>query len=495
VTDLDLVAANLGVLRRPVVLVTSDGDRSVPSSYSGRTVRQLLESAMVVRWLTQNYDGSVRHRKLRPMPIGLDLHSPQWQLGSRDAKIAHIAGLNTCGRKRADGVLCDAHLNQSHPDRAGMFRVLRNNRGVTFVAERLPFADLMRLYGEYQFVLSPRGSGLDCHRTWEAILAGCIVVTVKSPLDSMFIENGFPVVILETWAELNESLPQKLAEWRATYGPRTALGVVWPKLLSDYWTSDALVVGGTARDCAPHLPHVLARLDALAMNRRVWYVFYESNSSDDTLHILQRFVSERRGLVLTERTSGIRTERIAQGRNAIVEHVERLAGSYDFFVNLDLDDMTEHLDVSSVEQCLLRSNEWDIATANRRTLYYDLWALRTADKGDFLESRVHCIKGHTDTPVTADSLPCFVPALSEWFPLKQELREKATFPLDGPYFEVSSAFCGLAIYKTAFLRGARYVGKKKGDVPECEHVPFHAAIRAQFPHVRIVVAPYLVSGE
>jgi hypothetical protein len=44
------------------------------------------------------------------------------------------------------------------------------------------------------------------------------------------------------------------------------------------------------------------------------------------------------------------------------------------------------------------------------------------------------------------------------------------------------------------LRGARYEGTKRGGAPECEHVPFHAAIRAQFPRARIVVAPYLISG-
>jgi hypothetical protein len=70
----------------------------------------------------------------------------------------------------------------------------------------------------------------------------------------------------------------------------------------------------------------------------------------------------------------------------------------------------------------------------------------------------------------------------------------AAFPRRGrAYYEVVSAFGALAIYKTALLRGARYSGTKRG-VPECEHVPFHAAIKAQSPHARIVVAAYLISG-
>ena len=77
-TDLDVVAESLGALSAPVVLVTGDGDRAVPSSYADATVRALLASPMVERWLTQNYDGTVAHPKLRPVPIGLDLHTPRW---------------------------------------------------------------------------------------------------------------------------------------------------------------------------------------------------------------------------------------------------------------------------------------------------------------------------------------------------------------------------------------------------------------------------------
>ena len=88
-----------------------------------------------------------------------------------------------------------------------------------------------------------------------------------------------------------------------------------------------LIVGGTARDCAPFLPRAFAKLDELARGNRVYYVFYESNSADETLHMLRSFVARREGTVFTETTRGGRTERIARGRNVIVEHVESLIGA------------------------------------------------------------------------------------------------------------------------------------------------------------------------
>ena len=39
---------------------------------------------------------------------------------------------------------------------------------------------------KYAFVLSPRGRGLDCHRTWEALCLGCIPIVKKSPITKLF---------------------------------------------------------------------------------------------------------------------------------------------------------------------------------------------------------------------------------------------------------------------------------------------------------------------
>jgi hypothetical protein len=260
------------------------------------------------------------------------------------------------------------------------------------------------------------------------------------------------------------------------------------------WRPASLVIGGTARDCAPFLPAALSRLDELARGRRVYYVFYESNSADETLALLVAFVSTREGRVFTEKTAGTRTERIARGRNVVIEHVESVLdiSPYEFFINLDLDDRCA-FDVSSVRACLARSHEWDVATASQSREYYDRWALRTTAAGDMYEGQGHCIVGF-DIPAPTGS-GCVIPPISHWFP-GRGIEGKRTFPPDAPYFSVLSAFGALAIYKARLLRGARYSGGKPWDarVPECEHVPFHAAIARMFPGVRIVIAPYMISG-
>lgn len=55
---------------------------------------------------------------------------------------------------------------------------------------------------KYKFILSPFGTGIDCHRTWEAIMLGCIPIVKSSGIDELF--DDLPVVIVQDWDELTE---------------------------------------------------------------------------------------------------------------------------------------------------------------------------------------------------------------------------------------------------------------------------------------------------
>merc|ERR1712078_118818 len=77
-SDLENFSDLLYLLNKPVILVTTDGDRAVPSSYKKETVEKILNSSKIIKWYTQNYDQTLRHEKLNYYPIGLDLHSKIW---------------------------------------------------------------------------------------------------------------------------------------------------------------------------------------------------------------------------------------------------------------------------------------------------------------------------------------------------------------------------------------------------------------------------------
>ena len=48
--------------------------------------------------------------------------------------------------------------------------------------------------GRHRFVLSPRGNGLDAHRTWETMLVGAIPIVRHSPLHPLY--DRLPVLVV-----------------------------------------------------------------------------------------------------------------------------------------------------------------------------------------------------------------------------------------------------------------------------------------------------------
>jgi len=240
INDLDLFADNLHLLRIPIILITSDGDRSMPSTHDvNKIVKKILMSNMIIKWYTQNYDKSIIHPKLSHFPIGFDLHTPQWLVNnSISEKIKYMVNtrnMHPVDNRISNKILSDTHLSITHPDRARLYKLLENNKSIHFVDKQKSFTEITNLYNNYNFALSPRGNGLDCHRTWELLLAGVIVITKTSSLDNMYKKHNLPVVILKHWCELNDNLEDKLNEWYKIYIEKTSLENIFPRLTFDYW--------------------------------------------------------------------------------------------------------------------------------------------------------------------------------------------------------------------------------------------------------------------
>ncbi|CAF1021949.1 unnamed protein product [Adineta ricciae] len=64
---------------------------------------------------------------------------------------------------------------------------------------------------QYPFWLSPRGNGLDCHRTWEALYLGVIPIVWNSSLNSLYV--NLPIIVINDYTEITEKfLLTKLRE-------------------------------------------------------------------------------------------------------------------------------------------------------------------------------------------------------------------------------------------------------------------------------------------
>jgi hypothetical protein len=95
----------------------------------------------------------------------------------------------------------------------------------------------------YKFVISPEGNGIDCHRHYEALIAGCIPIIERNPL----IEEkyrGCPILWTTDYSEINSSyLERKYEEMKCEiydfsrlflsfYSPETQSEI---KQCGNYW--------------------------------------------------------------------------------------------------------------------------------------------------------------------------------------------------------------------------------------------------------------------
>ena len=238
-TDLDFFSENLDLINVKSILITSDGDRNMPSSYQKDTINSILSCEMIDKWFTQNFDLTNSSDKFNFYPIGINFHHKQEQMNLDVITIKDSLlklNLSQISKPKKMRIFCDSHLNITHPERLEMYNKIKDNPYIDFLDKRVDFNQIHNLYSDYHFILSPRGNGVDCYRTWEAFLFGAIVITLNSSLDKMYIDNNLPVVTLQNWEQLNcENLNQKLQTWLEFYKEKTVPENIISKFTLDYW--------------------------------------------------------------------------------------------------------------------------------------------------------------------------------------------------------------------------------------------------------------------
>jgi len=86
---------------------------------------------------------------------------------------------------------------------------------------------------QYPFWLSPRGNGLDCHRTWEALYLDVIPIVWNSTLNPLYTD--LPIIILDQPNEITEQFLRTKLKEIATLKVKNPTVYHFEKLRFKFW--------------------------------------------------------------------------------------------------------------------------------------------------------------------------------------------------------------------------------------------------------------------
>ena len=179
-------------IRYPYIVVTHNSDHSAP----GPCYNILDSEKKIIAWFGQNVEGK-SHPKLFNIPIGIA--NKCWVHGNVDVFLKYSKNRENQHRP----YLCYMNFSPStYPsEREGVW----NNFSRYSLCKKSSPKSLDTYLDDTlksKFVLSPRGNGLDCHRTWEALLMGAIPIVKSSTLDPLY--KDLPVLIVDNWEDINK---------------------------------------------------------------------------------------------------------------------------------------------------------------------------------------------------------------------------------------------------------------------------------------------------
>lgn len=183
-----------------VILVSGDCDPTVPEGLfeTDDAFKKFIESDKIIHWFTQNC--IVKHPKITGIPIGVDYNS------ILEEEVTKIR--NKPFHERTIQCYSNFHFTINEPHK---YIQDRKDALKAIPAELLYKEPLRRSHkdtfhnqSKYAFVVSPHGNGLDCHRTWEALVLGCIPIVKTSGIDYLF--EDLPVLIVKDWADVTKTL-------------------------------------------------------------------------------------------------------------------------------------------------------------------------------------------------------------------------------------------------------------------------------------------------
>lgn len=503
-----VVYPKLKATQTRIVLVTGDSDCSAPVSVlrHQEMFHSVAKEGLILHWFCQNID-LLDCPIVSPVPIGIDYHTihrkshwgePRTHFSEQDIKLDILSKRSKqAWNSRKHMVLLDAHLTAyTNPtDREMAYSVLKDKPFIQLLPKSKPRGEYWEFMNEHRFIVSPLGNGMDCHRTWEALVLGVVPIVRRSTISSLF--DGLPVIIVDKYEDITQELldnyeyPESFPEERLTLKYWNDMIHNTRDTLMDYREEckedgKTLVCG-----CVRNMGHrdyemkmMIDHVKKVLGEENVDFLWVESDSTDSTVEKLNKFTKVISMGKLSDKYPS-RTDRIAICRNVHLNYA--IKGGYDYMLIMDPDENifipkdTKELMTKYVGSSKCGKYAGVFANTN---LYYDVWALRSDE----------C---PMDCWIEFDLAPG-PPTIQK--KMTHIGRHQVKISIHDPPKEVKSSFNGMGIYWVPALQGCYYHGKQLIQIKDgiqirdlCEHVQLNQMLIAH--REKLAILPKLYIGN
>lgn len=205
-------------IKNKYVLITHNGDESVDEEAAS------MMSDNIIKWYGINV--TTTHPKIIPIPLGL---------GNKHYYVTGIPSIfiNTAKKNyKKNNKIFYGFITSTNPaEREPALAIIKRNKFAETVVKWLSFQKYMRLLATYKLVLSPPGSSVEGHRTWEALYVGVIPIVKSSVTMDYFKKLNMPLWVVKDWNEIDK-IDEKAIEENFDKLTRTGSQEV---LYMNYW--------------------------------------------------------------------------------------------------------------------------------------------------------------------------------------------------------------------------------------------------------------------
>jgi hypothetical protein len=209
----------------------------------GTDLDTMLNSPLFVHAFACNCD--VKDPRITQVPLGVDYHSSaaRSRPANQNVDLLHYTWKDHQSSQRELKIIYNFNVGTNPSARRDVKSQLLKNLPSQYLQEfrfGTSRSTIWQATAKTEFMVSPPGAGMDCHRHWEIIALGAIPIIVRmTPFSELY--DDLPAVQVDSYEEVTLD---NLTRWKQEYRPKIEafINAQDRRLYSDYYMKQVLQI-------------------------------------------------------------------------------------------------------------------------------------------------------------------------------------------------------------------------------------------------------------